>query len=94
MKCIWLTGIPCSGKSTIARNLEKKLPNSIILDGDELRATALGKNVGFSKEDRYQHILRMGTIAKLFVDKGFYAICSFVSPDEKARDEVRDLFEP
>lgn len=92
MKCIWLTGIPCSGKTTIARELDKLLANSVVLDGDDLRATYLGQDVGFSAKDRFKHILRMGEIAKLFVDNGTYAICAFVSPDRKARDKVRKLF--
>jgi len=92
MKCVWLTGLPCSGKTTIANELNKVLTNSVVLDGDDLRSTYLGKNVGFSPQDRHDHILRMGEIAKLFVKTGTYAICSFISPEAKARDMVRELF--
>jgi adenylylsulfate kinase len=34
---IWMTGLPCSGKTTIAKNLQKSIPDLAILDGDELR---------------------------------------------------------
>jgi adenylylsulfate kinase len=91
-KCVWLTGLPSSGKTTIANRLKELIPNSVVLDGDTLRDTYLGQDVGFSKKDRFKHILRMGTIAKLFTDNGTYAICAFVSPDRKARDKVRELF--
>lgn len=93
-KCVWLTGLPCAGKTTIGKLIVEKLPNSVLLDGDELRATALGKNVGFSPEDRANHIRRMGAIAKLMVDNGISPICTFVSPEAAIRDEVAELFEP
>lgn len=92
-KCIWLTGLPCSGKTTIAKELKKYYKNSSLLDGDVIRDTFLGKDVGFSPEDRKKHILRMGTIAKLMVDSGTTVICSFVSPDPLVREEVREMFE-
>ena len=34
---LWMTGLPCSGKSTIVRHLQKEIPNLAMLDGDELR---------------------------------------------------------
>jgi adenylylsulfate kinase len=93
-KCIWITGLPCSGKTTIANQLKKYYENSCILDGDIIRNTILGQDVGFSVEDRKKHILRMGTIAKLMVDSGLTVICSFVSPDPAVREEVRNMFGP
>lgn len=92
VKCIWLTGLPCSGKTTIANSLKPYFKNSAILDGDIIRGTILAKDVGFSSEDRKKHILRMGTIAKLMVDAGSTVICSFVSPDPIVRQEVRSMF--
>ena len=91
-KCIWFTGLPCAGKTTLALALKKYIPNCMHLDGDYMRATALGKNVGFSPEDRRNHLLRMGTIAKLAVDSGVTVLCSFVSPSREVRDEVRGMF--
>lgn len=93
-KAIWLTGLPCSGKTTIAYELKKHFPKSQLLDGDLIRGTPLANTVGFSKEDREQHILRMGHLAKMFVDQGITAICSFVSPDRKVRNQVRKMFDP
>ena len=93
-KCIWLTGLPCSGKTTIAKALEPYYPNCKILDGDEIRKTPLANKAGFSEEERRQHLLRMGFLAKMLVDQGITVICSFVSPIEDARRSVRALFKP
>ena len=92
-KCLFFTGLPCSGKTTIVKSLEKYYPNVRILDGDEIRGTPLAKNVGFSPEDRKNHILRMGQLAKMFVDNGVTVLCSFVSPQKEVRDEVRAMFD-
>lgn len=93
-KCIWLTGLPCSGKTTIANAIEKYFANSIILDGDRLRNSPLANTVGFSEEDRKAHILRMGYLAKMFVDKDITTICSFVSPYKETRNLIRSTFNP
>ena len=91
-KCIFFTGLPCSGKSTLAKILLNHFPNSQLLDGDEIRDTPLADDVGFGAADRKKHILRMGNIAKMLVDNGVTVICSFVSPNREVRDEVRSMF--
>lgn len=92
MKCIWLTGIPCSGKTTIAREIVKRIRGGVLLDGDIVRATVLGDDVDFSSEGRAKHILRMGAIAKMIYDSGCVPVCAFVSPDAAVREQVRSLF--
>ena len=68
---IWLTGLPCSGKSTIAEYLKPKLTdlgcNVIILDGDVIRNKTLYK-LGFSKLDRELNCLFIATIANILKD--------------------------
>ncbi len=91
-QCLWLTGLSGSGKTTIANALEKYFTKCQILDGDIVRDSPMGVDVGFSKEDRYKHIQRMGFIAKMLVDNGITAICAFVSPDYVARNMVRAMF--
>lgn len=92
---IWLTGLPCSGKSTIATMLQSKLfkagCNIYILDGDNIRH-GLNKDLGFSPQDREENIRRIGETAKLFTDAGVLVIAAFVSPYKKDRDAVRALF--
>jgi len=91
---VWFTGLPSSGKSTIANELEHTLNNmgvhTYVLDGDNVRY-GLNKNLGFSKEDREENIRRIGEVAKLFVDAGILPITAFISPYRKDRQAVRDL---
>lgn len=91
---IWFTGLPSSGKSTLANAVEKKLFEqdhlSFVLDGDNIRH-GLNKNLGFSPEDREENIRRIGEVAKLFSDAGLIAMTSFISPYRKDRDKAREL---
>jgi len=80
---VWLTGLPSSGKTTIAIALEYALVQQRIvatrLDGDNIRH-GLNKNLGFSREDRAENIRRIGEVAKLFTEAGCVAITAFISP--------------
>jgi adenylylsulfate kinase len=91
---IWLTGLPSSGKSTIAFSLEHALVQqgrlAYVLDGDNIRH-GLNKNLGFSAEDREENIRRIGEVAKLFADAGLITITSFISPYRADRDKARQL---
>ncbi len=94
--CIWYTGLSGSGKSTIAREVEKKLfemgVKTYVLDGDNVRH-GLNKNLGFSPEDRTENIRRIGEVAKLFVDAGMVVMTAFISPYKADRDQVRSILE-
>ena len=91
---LWLTGLPSSGKSTIAYTVEHALAArghlAYVLDGDNIRF-GLNKNLGFSADDRAENIRRIGEVGKLFVDGGFLTLASFVSPYRADRDGVRAL---
>ncbi len=91
---LWLTGLPSSGKSTIAVNLQSRLFNmgywTFILDGDNVRH-GLNRDLGFSPEDRQENIRRVGEVAKLFADAGCIVITAFISPYKRDRDRVRKL---
>ncbi len=93
---VWFTGLPSSGKSTIAGEVQKKLMGkgvkTYILDGDNIRM-GLCKGLGFSEEDRAENIRRIGEVSKLFVDAGVVTLSAFVSPYRKDRDRVRELVE-
>jgi len=92
---LWFTGISGAGKSTIARELEKRLwaegKQTMLLDGDQVRH-GLNGDLGFSPEDRTENIRRVGEAARLFFEHGNIVICTFVSPYRKDRDRVRSLF--
>jgi adenylyl-sulfate kinase len=92
--CIWLTGLPSSGKSTIAEALVPLLmargKRVTFLDGDIVR-THLTKGLGFSKEDRFTNITRVGFVAAEIIRHEGVVICALVSPFIAARDKVRAL---
>ena len=92
---LWLTGYSGSGKSTIARNLEKTLfeagCQTMLLDGDNVRH-GICRDLGFSDKDRSENIRRVGEVAKLFFESGNIVVCAFISPFEKDRKFVRSLF--
>ena len=93
---IWLTGLPSSGKSTVAFTVEHALVErgrmAYVLDGDNIRH-GLNKNLGFSAEDRAENIRRIGEVGKLFADAGAITLSSFVSPYRADRDDVRELMD-
>lgn len=89
---VWLTGLPCAGKTTIATGLAARLAGAgfpvEVLDGDEVRA-ALGPELGFSRADRDANVRRVGFVANLLSRHGVVVICALVSPYRATRDEVR-----
>jgi adenylylsulfate kinase len=90
---IWLTGLPGSGKTTIARGLEKELKarglKVEVFDGDEVRKN-LSKGLGFSKEDRDTHNKRVIYVCKLLTRNGVNAIVSLISPYRSTRAYARE----
>ena len=93
---LWFTGLSGSGKSTIAKALEKRLyaagRHTYMLDGDNLRH-GLNKDLGFTTQDRVENIRRIGEVARLFVDAGLIVLCSFISPFRAERRMVRELLD-
>ncbi|HUQ26977.1 MAG TPA: sulfate adenylyltransferase subunit CysN [Usitatibacter sp.] len=96
-RCIWLTGLSGSGKSTIANLLEKRLHaagrHTYLLDGDNVRH-GLNRDLGFTEADRVENIRRVAEVAKLMVDAGLIVIVSFISPFRAERRMARGLFAP
>ena len=91
---LWFTGLSGSGKTTIARALERRLfetgHQTMLLDGDQVRH-GLSGDLGFSPEDRTENIRRVGEAARLFFEQGCLTLCTFVSPYRENRDWVRAL---
>jgi bifunctional enzyme CysN/CysC len=94
---IWLTGLPGSGKTTIAREVERQLferrCQTMLLDGDQVRHGLCG-DLDFSPAGRTENIRRVGEAAKLFFEQGCVVLCAFVSPYVRDRARVRELFPP
>lgn len=91
---IWFTGLSCSGKSTIANELDKILNSkgyhTMLLDGDNVRM-GLNKDLTFSNDDRIENIRRISEVAKLMNEAGLVCITSFISPLEINREMARKI---
>jgi adenylylsulfate kinase len=89
---VWLTGLPGSGKSTIAAALEEKLLEmnrpACVLDGDIVR-TGLNSDLGFSDDDRNENIRRIAEVAAILKDASLVTITAFISPFARMREFAR-----
>jgi bifunctional enzyme CysN/CysC len=90
---LWFTGLPGSGKTTLAHELERCLFHKgyhvTVLDGDNLRH-GLNADLGFSAQDRAENIRRAGEVAMLFASAGVLVITAFISPYRADRDRIRE----
>jgi bifunctional enzyme CysN/CysC len=94
---LWLTGLPASGKSSIADTLSLRLVEAgipaYVLDGDAVRST-VSSDLGFSPEDRAENVRRTACVAKILMDAGLVAVVALVSPFRADRATARSMFEP
>ena len=90
---LWFTGLPCSGKTTLADRVYEDLKGNGYrverLDGDIVRS--FFPKTGFSKEERSDHVKRVGFLASMLEKNGVIVIASFVSPYREPRDFVRGM---
>ncbi|MFB6355983.1 MAG: adenylyl-sulfate kinase [bacterium] len=91
--CLWLTGLPSSGKTTVAKLAEKRLIDDDYrverLDGDVVRQS-LTADLGFSREDRDKNIARVAFVAKMLQRNEVITFSSFITPYRAQRDYVRN----
>jgi bifunctional enzyme CysN/CysC len=91
---LWFTGLSGSGKSTVARRLERRLfeigCQTTYLDGDNVRH-GLNGDLGFSPADRKENIRRVAEVARLAFDHGTLTLCTFISPYHADRAFARSL---
>ena len=91
---VWFTGLPSSGKSTIAGAVEEQLVSrgrsAYLLDGDNLRH-GLNGDLGFSAADRSENVRRAGHVALLLADAGVVALVSLISPYVADRERARAI---
>ena len=89
---VWITGLPGSGKSTVASAVEYSLYHegfqTVVLDGDNVRH-GLCADLGFSVEDRQENVRRVGELAKLLMQQGLVVIVALISPLASARQKIR-----
>ena len=85
---LWMTGLPCSGKTTIARKLQKFMSMLVVLDGDELRAQSSSSD--FSREGINENNRKVANLAK----DGSKPVCvSLISPFRTNREDARKIID-
>ncbi|MEQ8910540.1 MAG: adenylyl-sulfate kinase [Vicingaceae bacterium] len=93
-KVLWMTGLSGSGKTTVAKQLEKELHQmgflTQLLDGDNIRS-GINNNLGFSDADRTENIRRIAEVSKLFLNCGVITINCFVSPTKAIRKQAEEI---
>lgn len=93
---VWFTGLPGSGKSTIASALERRLVvagrPALVLDGDNLRHR-LCADLGFDRESREENVRRAGEVARVLAEAGVLALVALISPYAGSRQLVRRAHE-
>jgi bifunctional enzyme CysN/CysC len=91
---ILLTGLSGSGKTTIARAVERALfdagRTAIVLDGEDLRR-GLSRDLGYSADDRSENLRRCAHLARLMNENGFICLAALIAPDASMRDKAADL---
>ena len=86
----YITGLSGSGKTTIALELQKSIPNSVVLDGDVIRKD-LNKDLGFTREDKVENIRRNNALIKLLSEQGLFVICAFMASISEEREKLFEL---
>ncbi len=86
---IWMTGLPCSGKSTIAKKLQDFVPNIAMLDGDELREWFSPKD--YSRNGKIDNNRRVAYLAKLLIKHKVPVCVSLISPYYENRTTARQI---
>jgi adenylylsulfate kinase len=90
--CIWLTGLPSAGKTTIAKELTPRLQAmgryTELLDGDEIRK-GISSDLGFDRKAREMHAGRVTYVAKVLARNGVIPVVALISPYRSSRAKAR-----
>jgi adenylylsulfate kinase len=91
-RILWITGIPASGKTTLARRIVRHYREqgiaAEVIDGDDVRKV-ISADLGFSREDRLENNRRIAWIATLLARNGVLAVVASVSPFKEGRAQAR-----
>jgi len=90
---LWFTGLPLSGKTTIADLVYKELEKLQIpierIDSNNIREII--PNIGFSRDDRNRHMHRIGYLIQKLQKNSVSTVVSFVSPYKESRKAIREM---
>lgn len=93
-RIIWLTGLPNAGKTTIGLLLAEELRSLglrvELLDGNQLRDW-LSPGLGFSKQAREQHVLRVAHLARMLSNHGVWCIVAVIAPYRQLRRDCAEI---
>ncbi len=93
-KVIWFTGLPCSGKTTLAIQFESLLLNknliSVVIDGDYMRK-GLNKDLDFSNDGRFENVRRIAEVSRLLINNGIIVIVALISPTKIKRELAKNI---
>ena len=93
---LWFTGLPCSGKTTLSRQLEQNFSSKNlelkVLDGDSLRKN-FSKDLGYSPKDRQKHNLRVAEKAHKIYKTGIPVCVALISPYLETRRKIKNNYE-
>ncbi len=94
---VWFTGLPASGKSTMASRVGCRLRENgyavRVLDGDDIRR-GLCRDLGYGPDDRKENLRRVAEVCRLFVDCGVTVLASFIAPTRQLRRMLREIIGP
>jgi adenylyl-sulfate kinase len=94
---VWLTGLPSAGKTTLGRDVVERLLDDgesvELLDGDLIRSK-IGRNLGFSRQDREDNLHRICFVAELLARNGITVVVAAISPYRALRREIGDQLSP
>ena len=89
-----ITGLPSSGKTTLALEVEKALfhdsRRGVLLDGEHMR-TGISSDLGYSTADRSENLRRSASIARLLNESGQFCIAAFVAPEQQTRQAFKGI---
>jgi len=87
---LWFTGLPLSGKTTIADKVYDELKKSDFpverIDSKDIRE--LIPDIGYTREDRNRHLQRVSYLIKTLQNNHVSAVASFVSPYRDSRKNI------
>ncbi|WP_434637376.1 adenylyl-sulfate kinase [Sulfurimonas sp. NW7] len=90
---LWFTGLPLSGKTTIADRVYEELEKLRIplerIDSKDIRE--LIPDIGYTREDRNRHMKRIGNLIKTLQNNSISTVASFVSPYRESRKAIREM---